>query len=316
MKGHSIRSTHDGPHVSPVRWLTAVLVAVSSANCAGDRDEKSASTASATTSPRKDPPPPLASATESAATSPTPTAHSTVKRPATRPPIDLAPVVAAMHAVPYVEQTCSPTTFAGWPYEAKACDYTQHESSMHVVVADPDPSRIASWIEDAARQIPLLETVRAEEPKRYVDALLALSEFVMGQSSRIFPLAGDIWEDMRHDGVGKRYPFDRGVSVTSGRCRLVSLTAADWCDYLAATSPNHEPVTSCKARLSDVNAFAEVCLSLHRAGWESNSNEAFRAFAHSVNGRLRSALKEQDPTSEQIVAALRSVLGLAPASRR
>jgi len=195
-----------------------------------------------------------------------------------------AAVVAALTYKPYVEESCAPTTYPGWPYEALACTYG---GGLAVTVANPSPERVAAWIVDAASTIPHVAALAARDRARYEAALVVIAKNVTGQSTRIFPLTGQVRED-------KVYRFEKGVTrtcVSGCYCRINSLERTGYCAYVAAHGGEAE--AACRARLGASGftaAWADQCLANHAAAWIKNRNEHFRARLWGVGKALASSL--------------------------
>ena len=72
-----------------------------------------------------------------------------------------------------------------------------------------------------------------------MNSLVKIGRYVEDQSSFIFPLDDQIWEDMKGDRIGKVYTFQRGVTNTTtvqgGKyCRIISLTREEYANYVVA----------------------------------------------------------------------------------
>lgn len=222
------------------------------------------------------------------------------------PPLDVpAALVEALGGKTYVEGTCTPTTFAGWPYEAQRCTY---RDGLVVVIANPPPERVARWIVDASRLIPALDGLRARDRASWEEGLVAIARHTLGQSSRIFPLSGEVWEN------GTAYRFDRGVTKTCGKgcyCRVNSTSRQQWCKYADAVLGQGDEQT-CLATMGQTTsklteAWLERCLGNHVAAWSSDVNEHYRAMAWNAN--LAIAPEFPDPASASgpaVVAAVSS----------
>lgn len=199
-----------------------------------------------------------------------------------------AAVVAALTYEPYVERSCVPTTYPGWPYEALACTYGD---GLRVTVANPSPERVAGWIVDAAAMIPHVAALAGRDRARYEAALVVIAKNVTGQSTRIFPLTGQVLED-------KVYRFEKGVTrtcVSGCYCRINSLDRGGYCAYAAAHGG--EPEGACRARLGTSGftaAWADQCLANHAAAWIKNENGHFRARLWGVGKALVASLPPPD----------------------
>lgn len=184
--------------------LGAALVVLMAAGCSSetaadalpDRDDAGASTDSA--------PPSLSdSGANDDAPSSVPdgasvdAAHDGAVADAAPPPLPTPPValVKCLDAKPYVEQTCTPTTVAGWPHPAQACTYSSPIGTLSVTVADPSASQVATWIVDAGDSIPAIAHLKTSDPTSYLRALQSVATALMFQSSRIFPISGAVGED-------------------------------------------------------------------------------------------------------------------------
>src|SRR5260370_421688 len=90
------------------------------------------------------PPPP-----DAAVDAPLPPADAAID--AAPPPLDVpASLIKALGDKTYVEGTCTPTTYPGWPFDARRCTYG---SGLAVTIANPPPDRVARWIVDASTLI-------------------------------------------------------------------------------------------------------------------------------------------------------------------
>jgi hypothetical protein len=211
-----------------------------------------------------------------------------------------AALVDVLDVPPYVEESCAPTTFASWPFAASACTYG---GGLAVTVADPPPDRVARWVHDSAQVIPALWSLRVRDPAHFAAGLAVIAQNVLNQSSRIFPLAGQVQEDVV-------YRFDRGVTATCSTgcyCRINSTLRQTWCAY-AATVLQIETEAACLARYSTTtftDAWAEHCLDNHRAAWTSDINHHFRARAFEANLQLAAAFPNPDTADgASVVTAL------------
>ena len=185
-----------------------------------------------------------------------------------------AALVARLSVRPYVEASCREVdaTLLGlsWPHRAASCEGEKGA----LVTANPPPARVAAWIVDAMRGVPALERVRARDPVRWQALSLVVAEYVLRQSSRVFPLRGPLVEN------GATYVFDRGVSVPCKTCfcRVSSVLRADLCRYRARMGEEAE--ATCLERLGTrgpTEAWLDECLENHRASWGRNHNPHLRA---------------------------------------
>lgn len=214
-----------------------------------------------------------------------------------------AALVAALGGKTYVEGQCEPTTYPGWPYEASRCTY---RDGLVVTIANPPPERVARWIVDASRQIEALDALRTTDPEAWEAGLVHIAKHTIGQSSRIFPLDGQVWEN------GTAYRFERGVTKTckSGCfCRINSTSRYQWCAYAAAVRGEDE--AACLAETGQTTstlteAWLARCLANHVGSWTSPRNEHYVAQAWNANRRVKAALADAGaPTAEDVLAALR-----------
>jgi hypothetical protein len=228
-----------------------------------------------------------------------------------------AAVVRALSATPYVEERCAPTRWTGWPYAAQRCTY---RGGLQVTVANPSPDRVARWIVDGAQQIPAVASLRTRDPANYEACLVRIAQHTMSQSSRIFPLEGDIWE-------GEVFPFLRGVTYGVGTrtgfcgtcfCRINSLTRSQWCTYRAATMGGTE--SACLASFGGTSGWnvpwSEHCLANHVSAWTQDFNDHYRAqafWANRVDGATRGiAARVGNPATASGASVLAAVQALYP----
>jgi hypothetical protein len=209
------------------------------------------------------------------------------------PPLDVPEsLVKALRVKPYVEESCQPTTYEGWPYAAQKCTYYK---GLVVTVANPDPERVARWIVEASSLIPALAALHTRDRASWEAGLLRIAKHTLGQSSRIFPLQGQIDE-------GTVYTFERGVTKTCGKgcyCRINSTSRQQWCAY-AANVLKTEVESTCLSKYGQTTnklteAWLARCLDNHVASWASDSNEHYRAQAWNANQAI--APKFPDPTT-------------------
>ena len=215
-----------------------------------------------------------------------------------RPPLPVpAALLRALSATPYVEQSCRPTTWRTWPYPALRCTYN---AGIVVTVADPTPARVGAWIVDAAEQIAAVSSLRTRDPAGYVGILVRIAQHTMSQSSRIFPLEGNIEESVVQPFLeGVTY----GVNTSDARhcatcyCRINSTTRDQWCAYVAGTTSttNAACLASYGGSSGWNDAWAAHCLANHQASWTAASNPHYRAQAWLVNRTVRS--HHPDPTT-------------------
>ena len=217
-----------------------------------------------------------------------------------------ASLLHALSARPYVEEHCAPTTFPGWAHAAQRCTYGH---GLAVTVADPSAARVARWIVDAAEHIAAVAALRTRDPAHYEACLVRMAQHTETQSSRIFPLTGQISEDVV-------YEFRSGVAYGYGSlsrtcrtcyCRINSISREQWCDYEAGAG--HGASSTCLASYGGNSgwndAWAQHCLATHSASFEAESNDHYRAQAWLANRDL--AARFPHPTTAagaDVLAAL------------
>jgi hypothetical protein len=197
-------------------------------------------------------------------------------------PLDVpASLVAALGGKTYVEESCASTTYPGWPFPAQRCTY---RGGLVVTIANPTPENVARWIVDASKLIPALDALHQRDRASWEKGLVLIAKHTIGQSSRIFPLAGQVWED------GTAYVFERGVTKTCSSgcyCRVNSLSRQDWCAY-AAKVLGTEDESACLAKYGQTTStltepWLSHCFENHKASWQLDRNEHYRAHAWRVN---------------------------------
>jgi len=212
-------------------------------------------------------------------------------------------LVTALDVKPYVEQDCKPATFDGWPFQALKCTYN---GGLKVTVADPSPELVAQWIVDASQMIPALWAQKTKDPNQWKKGLKVFSSHVLYQSSRIFPLEGQVDE-------GTIYIFDKGVTAgcsTGCFCRINSLMRQQWCAY-ADDLLGIQKESECLALYSTTqwtDEWAEHCLDNHRAAWTMLQNQHFRAMAWWANEQI--AWKFPDPENADGATVVSMLNGL------
>ncbi len=207
-------------------------------------------------------------------------------------------VVDVLDVTPYVEQSCSDTSWEGWPFEAKRCTYN---GGLRVTVANPSPEQVASWIADAAQMIPALAALEERDRGAWKEGLEAIALHTLYQSSRIFPLEGEVDE-------GYVYDFDRGVTVgcsTGCYCRINSTTRQQWCDYADAVLGivDEGACLSEYSTTSWTDAWAEHCLDNHRAAW-TGIHHHYRAMAWWANKTVSQSFPDPESADPDRVVAL------------
>jgi hypothetical protein len=221
-----------------------------------------------------------------------------------------AKVLALFASKPYVEDRCAPDpSHEG----AQSCRYRVMETDGEVVTLTPTPERAARWIVDASSYAAPIDALFERDRARWEEALALLARHVKNQSSRIFPLAGTIVEDL---GQGPRaFGFDRGVvtpCVEGGcACRINSLKPAALCRYRDALGL--EADAACRARIggpTGIEAWRDTCVANHRGALGADANEHFRAAAWDLGKRVQ---KHCDAGCEPsaVVERVERALGLA-----
>ena len=204
---------------------------------------------------------------------------------------NFTPLRQMLSTKPYVEQECRDTVFEGWPYKAKICTYSINSSpigkNLHVIVADASIDQLQSWVTDAGDQIEAVKYLKKNDHVSYVKALCEIGRYIKGQSSFIFPLDGEIWEDMEGDGTGYIYLFKKGVTNT-GRatggtyCRILSIRREDYANYLVS----QDSTLLFDKVLEGIHSYknwCDKCMEMYKEAWTSSNNEAFRAKALNWN---------------------------------
>ena len=223
-----------------------------------------------------------------------------------------ASVVSQISAKPYVEQSCQPTTYPGWPYSAQKCTYSSGGLTATVTVADPSADRVARWIVDSGQFIPALAALRGAHQAEYEEGLRAIGLAMLYQSSRIYPLVGGIIEDQGGGYVD--YSFQSGVTTTCSTgcyCRINSIHRTEWCQYRAATGVQSYSACLAVVGTSGLTAgWGNECFQNHLRSWTLDSNEHFRAKAYLANQIIIGKCPAGACTPAQVVLALKSAYGL------
>ncbi len=213
-----------------------------------------------------------------------------------------ASLVQALSPKPYVEEQCTPATFPGFPYPALRCTYG---ANLVVTVADPPPERVARWIVESSYVIASLAGLEKRDSPSWEAGLVVIARNVIGQSSRIFPLDGQVRED-------KVYTFLKGVTRTCSTgcyCRINSTSRQEWCAFAAATKGENE--ANCLATYGTATfteAWANKCLANHAAAWEKDVNDNFRARAFVANQTMARRFPNPDTAvGADVVTALKEL---------
>ncbi len=207
-------------------------------------------------------------------------------------------LVDTLDIPPYVEQSCSDTTWDGWPFEALRCTYN---GGLRVTVADPSAELVAYWIADAAQMIPALAALEDRDRGAWKQGLEAIAWHTLYQSSRIFPLEGEVDE-------GYVYDFDRGVTEgcsTGCYCRINSTTRQQWCDYADAVLGivDEQECLSEYSTTTWTDAWAEHCLDNHRAAW-TGIHHHYRAMAWWANKTVSQSFPDPETADPDRVVDL------------
>ncbi len=222
------------------------------------------------------------------------------------PPLDVpASLVMALGGKTYVEESCQSVMHPGWPYAAQKCTY---QNGLVVTIANPAPDRVARWIVEASSLILALDALHTRDRASWEAGLAVIAAHTIGQSSRIFPLAGQIFEN------GTVYAFERGVTSTCGAgcyCRINSTSRPQWCKYAVDVLKTEAAEADCLAKYGQstnklTDPWLAHCLDNHVASWTTDRNEHYRAQAWAANAMI--AAKISDPmtaTSAAVIAALK-----------
>jgi hypothetical protein len=223
----------------------------------------------------------------------------------TPPGLDVPPtLIAALgRDRTYVEESCSSTTYPDWPYPAQRCTY---RGNLVVTIANPSQERVARWIVDASSLIPALAALQDRAPASWEKGLLAIAKHTVMQSSRIFPLAGQVWEN------GTAYVFERGVTKTCSTgcyCRVNSTSRQSWCAY-AANVLGIEDENACLSKYGQTTStlteeWLRHCFDNHVRAWASDSNEHYRAMAWRANQTI--SARFPDPNAADPAAVVGAV---------
>lgn len=230
--------------------------------------------------------------------------------PLPTPPADL---VKCLDSKPYVEGTCSSTTATGWPHEAKACSYPTEIGTLHVTVANASAEQVAIWIMDAGDSLPAIAHLKATEPAKYLRVLQGIASALMLQSGRIFPIEGDVGEDLGYGYTA--FHFKHGVTTTCPAkepgcyCRINSLTRGDYCSYRAHIGVETE--SACRSRVNygsgATTGWLSACLANHADAWGKAKHDGIRA---QIWARIQDFGVKDDATGAQVVKAFDQAYGI------
>ena len=220
-------------------------------------------------------------------------------------------------ATPYVEGNCTAATYPGWPFAAKRCSYDSGGLAGTVIVADPSAEQVGKWIMDASKLIPALDALKTSDPGHWEAGLSTIASIsVVGQSSRIFPLEGDIIEDQNPPygpGNYERYRFTMGVTssgCTGCYCRINSMTRTTWCNYQQSLGHSF---AGCISQVSPQGSdwtpgWGHQCMQNHIDAWMSDSNASFRAKAFGYNNAMGGCRTPGACSPAAVVAALKTAV--------
>ena len=223
-------------------------------------------------------------------------------------PLDVpASLVKALGDKTYVEGNCQSVVHPGWPNAAQRCTY---QNGLVVTIANPPADRVARWIVEASSLIVALDDLHVRDRTSWEAGLKVIAAHTIGQSSRIFPLAGQIYEN------GTAYPFERGVTstcTTGCYCRINSTSRPQWCKYATSVLKTEADEAACLSKYGQpqntlTQAWLGHCMDNHIASWSADRNEHYRAQAWAANTAI--AAKIADPTTAKgadVIAALKAV---------
>lgn len=217
-------------------------------------------------------------------------------------------LIDVLDAPPYVEQSCTPTTWDGWPFAALECTYSAGGLTTTVTTATPSPERVAAWIVDAAGYIPALQALKGVEQGAYEEGLAAMARQVVNQSSRIYPLEGGIIENIT--GSYQVYDFSHGVTATCSSgcyCRINSLHRTTWCAYQESLGQSYDDCIAAVGSSGLTVGWGEQCLGNHIDAWNADANEHFRAKAWEANLSIDGMCPGGACSAAQVVDAVDAV---------
>lgn len=222
------------------------------------------------------------------------------------PPLDVpASLVKALGGKTYVEESCQSVTYPGWPYAAQKCSY---QNGLVVTIANPEPERVARWIVEASSLIAALDGLHTRDRASWEAGLAVIAAHTIGQSSRIFPLAGQIFEN------GSVYRFERGVTSTCSTgcyCRINSTSRPQWCKYAVDVLKSEPAEADCLAKYGQststlADPWLTHCMDNHVASWMSDRNEHYRAQAWAANALVTTKIADpMTATGAAVIAALK-----------
>ena len=227
----------------------------------------------------------------------------------TPPPLPSAlPAIVARK--PYVEERCAPAPTLSFP-AAQHCKYEVMGVAAEVTIANPSAERVAEWVFDAAAYVKPLEAIRATHPEIWLRGVTLFMTHIKQQSSRIFPIDGEIVEDL---GSGpKRYAFDRGVVTPCDRgncrCRINSLTVGAYCRYRESRGDDKAACVERYEGNQGDQAWRDACRDNHARALEQPYNEHFRARAFNVGQRIEERC-QRGCKPDEVVARIQKELGV------
>lgn len=254
--------------------------------------------------PASEPPP-------AATTNETPILPEAGTPEAAAPPLDVpASLVKALDGKSYVEDKCESVTAPGWPHAAQRCTY---RTNLVVTIANPPADRVARWIVDASSLIDAVDALHTRDRASWESALLHIAKHTLGQSSRIFPLSGKVWEN------GTAYEFERGVTKSCGTgcyCRINSTSRQQWCKYAVSVLKTEPAEPACLEKYGQTQsklteAWLSHCMENHVASWSVDRNEHYRAQAFAANAIVSAKVKDpKTAKGADVLAALKDAYPL------
>jgi hypothetical protein len=231
---------------------------------------------------------------------------------ASAPPARVIPsaLAAVVARKPYVEERCSPAASPQFA-DAQRCRYEVMGVAAEVTIANPSAERVAEWVFDAVSHVGPLEALRESHPEIWLRGATLFMTHIKQQSSRIFPIEGDIVEDL---GEGpRRFAFDRGVVTPCDRgncrCRINSLTVGAYCRYRESKGDDKRACVERYEGSAGDEAWRNACRDNHAQALAQPFNEHFRARAFDVGSRVEARCKAGCKPAE-VVARIQKELGV------
>jgi len=226
-----------------------------------------------------------------------------------RPPPPAA-LVASIATKPYVEESCVKAPTTELP-TALRCRYEVMGLAAEIVVANPTAEQVVDWAVDAASYAEPLEAIRLSHPEVWLRGVKVFVRHVKYQSSRIFPISGEVIEDL---GKGPtRYTFDRGVVTPcergNCRCRVNSVLPRVYCRFEEAQGGDSKRCLERYEGPAGDEAWRNACRDNHAKALSTRHNDNFRARAFVVGQRLKERCSAGcEP--ERLITMLEKELGL------